>query len=200
MEMIRTLRVARRSAMQARTQAANQLHAVVVTAPDELRDRVRRLPVAKLVETAVRLRPGVIGTLEAASKLALKSLAVRYRQLTEEIGALDAEIERLAHQAAPNLFGVKGIGPDTGAALLTAAGDNPDRLRSESAFAHMCGAAPIPASSGKTTRHRLNRGGNREANRALHMLAINRLSYDPHARAYAARRTAEGKSKREIIR
>ncbi|MFF3573821.1 IS110 family transposase [Nocardia jiangxiensis] len=146
-EMIRTLRVARKSAMQARTQAANQLHAVVVTAPEELRERL---------------------------KLALKSLAVRYRNVAEEIAVLDVEIERLAHMTAPNLFQVKGIGPDTGAALLIAAGDNPQRLRSEAAFAHMCGAAPIPASSGKTNRHRLNRGGNREANRALHMLAIQR--------------------------
>ncbi|MBF6063545.1 IS110 family transposase [Nocardia terpenica] len=199
-EMIRALRVARKSAMHARTNAANQLHAIVVTAPEQLRDRLRGLPITKLVETATRFRPGTIGTLEAASKLALKSLAGRYRNLSEEITSLDAEIEHLAHQAAPNLFQVKGIGADTGAALLIAAGDNPDRLRSEAAFAHMCGAAPIPASSGKTTRHRLNPGGNREANRALHMLAINRLSYDPRARSYAARRTAEGKSKKEIIR
>lgn len=199
-EMIRMLRVARRSAMQARTQAANQLHAVVVTAPEQVRDRLRRLPIAELVSTAIGFRPGQPSTLEAASKLALKSLAVRYRSLAEEIAVLDAEIERLARHTAPNLFQVKGIGPDTGAALLTAAGDNPNRLRSEAAFAHLCGAAPIPASSGKTTRHRLNRGGNREANRALHMIAINRLSYDPRAREYAARRTAEGKTKREIIR
>ena len=199
-EMIRMLRVARRSAMHARTQAVNQLHAVVVTAPEHLRDRLRRLPIAKLVEIATGFRPGQPANLEAAAKLALKSLAVRYRNLTEEITALDAQIERLARQAAPNLFQVKGIGPDTGAALLTAAGDNPDRLRSEAAFAHLCGAAPIPASSGKTTRHRLNRGGNREANRALHMLAVNRLSYDPRARDYVARRTAEGKTKPEIIR
>jgi len=199
-EMIRILRVARRSAMQARTQAANQLHAVIVTAPEDLRERLRRLPISKLVGTAARFRPGPVGTLEAASKLALKSLAARYQHLSEEIAALDIEIERLARQAAPNLFEVKGIGPDTGAALLTAVGDNPSRLHSEAAFARMCGAAPIPASSGKTNRHRLNRGGNREANRALYMLAINRLSYDPRARAYAVRRSAEGKSKPEIIR
>jgi transposase len=199
-EMIRMLRIARRSAMQARTQAANQLHAVIVTAPDDLRERLRRLPISKLAGTAIRFRPGSVGTLEAACKLALKSLAVRYQHLSEEITALDIEIERLARQVAPNLFQVKGIGPDTGAALLTAVGDNPNRLHSEAAFARMCGAAPIPASSGKTNRHRLNRGGNREANRALYMLAINRLSYDPRARAYAARRSAEGKTKPEIIR
>ncbi|SOK27472.1 hypothetical protein MSIMFB_05710 [Mycobacterium simulans] len=194
------MRVARRSAMQARTQAANQMHAVIVTAPEHVRERLRRLSIPKLAATAARFRPGPVATLEVASKLALKSLAVRYQYLSEEITTLDSEIERLARQVAPNLFQVKGIGPDTGAALLTAVGDNPDRLHSEAAFARMCGAAPIPASSGKTNRHRLSRGGNREANRALYMLAINRLSYDPRARAYAARRSAEGKTKPEIIR
>jgi transposase len=199
-EMIRVLRVARRSAMKARTQAVNQLRAIIVTAPDELRERLRGLPVAALVAMAKRFRPGVPGTLQAASKLALHALAVRYQHLDEEIAELDAHIDRLAQQAAPALMAIKGVGADTAAALLVAAGDNPDRLHSEAAFAHMCGVAPIPASSGKTTRHRLNRGGNREANRALYMLAIRRLSYDPRARAYAARRTAEGKSKREIVR
>lgn len=199
-EMIRTLRVARRSAMKARTQAANQLRAVVVSAPQELRDKLRRLPMTQLVAAAMRFRPGNATSLEAAAKLALKCLATRYHLLSQEIDALDAQVDRLAHHAAPDLMQIKGVGPDTAAALLIATGDNPERLRSEAAFAHMCGAAPIPASSGKTTRHRLNRGGNREANRALYMLAINRLSYDPRARAYAARRTTEGKTKPEIIR
>lgn len=183
-EMIRTLRTARRSAMKARTQAANQLHAVVVTAPQELRDRLRKMPIVDLVTTAVGFRPGDVNSLETAAKLALKSLAVRYRQLTREITAPDRQIERLAHRAAPELMQIKGVGVDTGAALLVAAGDNPQRLRSEASFAHMCGVAPIPAGSGKTNRNRLNRGGNREANRALYMLAINRLSRDPRARAY----------------
>jgi transposase len=199
-EMIRTLRLARRSAMKARTQAANQLHAVVVTTPQELRDRLRKLALADLVATAARFRPGCVNSLEAAARLALKSLAVRYQQLAQEIAALDLQIDRLAHQAAPELMQIKGVGVDTAAALLVAAGDNPQRLRSEASFAHMCGVAPIPASSGKTNRNRLNRGGNREANRALYMLAINRLSYDPRAQAYAARRTAEGKTRSEIVR
>jgi transposase len=105
----------------------------------------------------------------------------------------------VAH-AAPALLAVKGVGTGTAAVLLAAAGDNPDRLRSEAAFAHLCGVAPIPASSGKTTRHRLNRGGNRDANRALHLLAVRRLAWDPRTRAYAARRTAQGKTKPEILR
>lgn len=199
-EMIRTLRLVRRSAMKARTQAANQLRAVLVTAPQALRDRLRALSLPQLVDAAVRCRPGQIAGIEAASKLALKSLAARYQQLTAEITTLDSEIERLAHQAAPQLMAIKGVGADTAGALLAAAGDNPERLRSESAFAHLCGVAPIPASSGKTNRHRLNRAGNRDANRALYVLALGRLSYDERTRAYAARRTAEGKTKREIIR
>jgi transposase len=198
--MIRTLRLVRRSAMKARTQAANQLRAVLVTAPQALRDRLRPLSLPQLVDAATRCRPGQITGIEAASKLALKSLATRYQQLTAEITALDTEIEQLAHQAAPQLMAIKGVGADTAGALLAAAGDNPERLHSESAFAHLCGVAPIPASSGKTNRHRLNRGGNRDANRALYVLALGRLSYDERTRAYAARRAAEGKTKREIIR
>ncbi|MET7913120.1 transposase [Streptomyces avermitilis] len=153
--MIRTLRLARRSVMKARTQAANQLHAVVVTAPQELRDRLRKLPLAELVATAARFRPGCVDSHEAAARLALKSLAVRYRQLAQGIAALDQQIDRLTHQAAPDLMQIKGVGVDTAAALLVAAGDNPQRLRSEASFAHMCGVAPIPASSGKTNRNRL---------------------------------------------
>ncbi len=121
-------------------------------------------------------------------------------QLTTEIDTIDTEIEQLARTTAPTLMAIKGVGVDTAGALLAAAGDNPDRLRSEAAFAHLCGVAPIPASSGKTNRHRLNRGGNRDANRALYILALGRLSYDERTRDYAARRTTEGKTKREIIR
>ncbi len=199
-EMIRTLRLVRRSAMKARTQAANQLRAVLVTAPQALRDRLRALSLPQLVDGAARCRPGQVTAIEAASKLALKSLANRYQQLAAEITALDAEIWQLAHQAAPHLMQVKGVGVDTAGALLAAAGDNPERLHSEAAFAHLCGVAPIPASSGKTNRHRLNRGGARDANRALYVLALGRLRYDDRTRAYAARRTAEGKTKREVIR
>lgn len=199
-EMIRTLRLVRRSAMKARTQAANQLRAVLVTAPQAQRDRLRTLSLAQLVDAATRCRPGQLAGIEAASKLALKSLATRYQQLTTEITRLDTEIEQLARQAAPQLMAIKGVGADTAGALLAAAGDNPERLRHEPAFAHLCGVAPIPASSGKTNRHRLNRGGNRDANRALYILTLGRLSYDERTREYAARRTAEGKTKREIIR
>jgi transposase len=203
-EMIRTLRLARRSAMKARTQAANQLHALVVTAPDELRAHLRALPMAELITIVAAFRPVRTGTPLATpwatTKLALKSLAVRYRHLSAEIEALDVHLARLVCTAAPELIAVKGVGTDIAGALLVAAGDNPDRLHSEAAFASLCGVAPIPASSGKTNRHRLSRGGDRDANRALYLLALGRMGWDPPTRTYVTRRTAAGLSKPEIIR
>lgn len=199
-EMIRTLQLARRSAQKARRQAANQLHALVVTAPDDLRDQLRALPIDKLVATALTWRPGEASTTTSVSKLAMRSLARRYQQLVAETRELDRHLTRLINQAAPRLLAVKGLGPHTSAALLIAVGDNPDRLRSESAFAHLCGAAPVPASSGKTVRYRLNRGGDRQANYALYILAVTRMAWDPTTRAYVARRITEGKTKKEIIR
>jgi len=196
-EMIRTLRLVRRSALKARTQAANQLQSLLVTAPDGLRG----LPLDRLVAAAAQLDPdGRVTTTLGACRLALRSVAARYQQLTAEITALDEQLDRLVATAAPALVALPGVGTDTAAALLIAAGDNPERLRSEAAFAHLCGVAPIPASSGKTTRHRLHRGGNRDANRALWVVAMGRLRWDQQTRAYMARRTAEGKSKPEIIR
>lgn len=200
-EAMRTLRIARRSAIKARTQAANQLHALVVTAPAGLQARLRPLTTAALVAAAARLRPPACPqTPETATKLALRSIARRYQALTEEIAALDEQLDRLVVVAAPALVAIKGVGTDTAAALLVAAGDNPKRVRSEAAFAHLCGVAPVPASSGKTQRHRLSRGGNRDANRALYLLALGRLGWDERTRAYAERRTREGKTKPEIIR
>ena len=127
-------------------------------------------------------------------------MARRYQHLQEEIKELDEQLDRLVQQAAPELLRVDGVSTDTAAALLIAAGDNPQRLKSEAAFAHLCGVAPIPASSGKTIRHRLNIRGNRDANRALYVIAFGRMGRDERTRAYVAKRTAEGKSKREIIR
>ena len=200
-EMIRLLRLARRSALKARTQAANQLHALVLTAPDPLRGRLHGWTLERLVPIAAAFRPGpVLDTPLAATKLALKSLAGRYQRLSAEIATLDAQLAPLVAVAAPALLAIKGVGPDTAGALLVAAGDNPDRLRSEAAFARLCGVAPLPASSGQTTRHRLNRGGARDANRALYLLVLGRMGWDPRTRDYVARRTAEGLSKPEIIR
>jgi transposase len=128
-------------------------------------------------------------------------VARRYRDLSEEITGLEVQIERVASEAGPELSALKGgVGPDTAATLLIAAGDNPERLGSEASFAHLCGAAPVQASSGKVVRHRLNPGGNRDANRALHVVALNRLRRDPRTQEYMARRTAEGKTKKEAMR
>ncbi|MEU5214574.1 IS110 family transposase [Streptomyces sp. NPDC020742] len=200
-EMIRALRVARRSAMKARTQAVNQLKALIVTAPDTLRGQLRGLHRAELIRTVTRWRPGAEpDTLNTVTKFAMRSIALRYLQLNDEITELDRHLHRLVTQAAAELMAVKGLGAETVAALLIAVGDNPERLRSESAFAHLCGVAPIPASSGKTSRHRLNRGGDRQANHALYMITVTRMAWEPRTRAYVARRTAEGKTKSEIIR
>jgi transposase len=199
-EMVRTLHVVRRSALKARTQAANQLRALLVTAPEELRAQLRGLSTAKLVAAAARFRPGDPKDLRGATKLAMRSLARRHRRLSEEIAELDEQIARLVSEAVPALAALRGVGTDTAASLLVAVGDNPERLKSEASFAHLCGVAPVPASSGKTVRHRLNRGGNRDANRALHVLALGRMSWDERTREYVARRTAEDKNKREILR
>ena len=201
-ESLRALRVARRSAVKARTQAANQLHALVSTAPERLKASLRGLASKQLAEKASRFRCGAGEPADptAATKLALRSVARRYRALSEEIAELDVHIERLAREAAPELVALDGVGPDTAATLLVATGDNPERLKSEASFAHLCGVAPVPASSGRTVRHRLNPGGNRDANRALHVVALNRLRREPRTQQYVARRTAEGKSKKEAMR
>jgi transposase len=200
-EMIRALRAARRSAMKARTQAANQLQALRVTAPEELRHRLRGLSTKELVCVAARFRladgPSDVPT---ATRFALRSVARRYEALSREIAELEAHLDRLVGQAASELLSLPGIGTDSAATLLIVAGDNPQRLRSEASFASLCGVSPIEASSGKVVRHRLNRGGNREANRALYMICLARMRRDPRTQEYVARRTAEGKSKREIIR
>jgi transposase len=158
--MIRCLRVARRSAVKMRTQVINQVHALLVTAPPDLRERLRKLPVDELMAVVHGMRPGPAVTVTAASKFAMRGLAARYQLLSEELDHLDAELSRLTVTAAPALCELKGVGPDVAGALLVAVGDNPERLRSEGSFANLCGVAPLPASSGKTSnRHRLNRGG-----------------------------------------
>jgi transposase len=200
-EMIRALRAARRSAMKARTQAANQLQGLRVTAPDELLDRLRGLSTKELVAVAARFRIGDDPRdVPSATKFALRSVARRYEALSGEIAELEAHLGRLVGQVAPELVSLLGTGTDHAATLLIVAGDNPQRLRSEASFASLCGASPVEAPSGKVVRHRLNRGGNREANRALYMICLARMRRDRRTQEYVARRTAEGKSKREIIR
>ena len=201
-EMIRTLRVTRRSAVKARAQAVNQLKNLLITAPEGLRSELRGLSTAKLVAKVSGFRPGANPSdVEAATKFALRSVARRHQRLSEEISELDEQLDRLVAEAAPELVALEGVGTDTAASLLIAAGDNPERLKSEAySDAHLCGVAPIPASSGKSVRHRLNRHGNRDANRALYVIALCRMSRDERTRTYVAKRTAEGKTKKEIIR
>ena len=199
-EMIRALSVARSSAVKARKQASNQINSLVTTAPAGLRGLLDGLSTTRLVQRCSRLRPGRIATSVSATKFTLRSLARRYQDLAAEIRTLDVELKRLTEETAPELTGAYCIGPNTAAALLITAGDNPERMKSEPAFAALCGVSPVPASSGKTNRHRLNRGGDRRANAALHQIVIVRLRHDARTRAYMERRTKEGKGKMEIIR
>jgi transposase len=200
-EAIRMLRLCRRSAMQARTQTANQLHALVDTAPEPLHDRWSPLALPQLLEATAKLtRSRELDTPRPAAVYALRTLAERWQTLTDELDDLDRHLDVLVAAAAPALVGCYGFGTNTVGALLVAAGDNPDRLRSEASFAALCGVSPIPASSGRTSRHRLNRGGNRDANYALWVVAMVRMSHHPDTRRYVERRTAEGLSKREILR
>jgi transposase len=201
-EAIRTLRVARRGAVKARTQAMNQLKALLLTGPAELREQLRHLSATVLVTTCARLRPDDQDLADPAQavKTALRRLARRHQHLTEEVRDADTDLTTLVSDAGPQLLALHGVGIDVAGQLLTTAGDNPDRLRSEAAFAHLCGVAPVPASSGRTHRHRLNRGGDRAANNALHTIALCRLRYDPRTHAYVVKRTKDGLSKTEIIR
>jgi transposase len=200
-EAIRTLLIAKRSARDTRIKCLNQIRHLGFTAPDDLRERLRGVPRGRLARTAAALRPTTqTDPVVYATKLALQTLGRRVVELDLSTERLDAQIARLVRATAPDLLAVDGVGIDTAAILLVAAGDNPQRLRSEAAWAHLCGVAPIQASSGKTIRHRLDRGGNRQANHALWRIVFTRMSGDPRTRSYVARRVDEGRSKPEIIR
>jgi len=199
-EAIRALMADGRSARNERTQAINQARALVLTGPDDLRARFARHAAAALADAIAGLRPRPGDVPGYATRVALRELGRRARFLDAQLGRLDELIVPLVAGRAPGLPALHGVGPDTAAMLLIAAGDHPERLRSEAAWAHMCAVAPIPASSGKVSRHRLNPGGNREANHALWRIVITRMSNHPATRAYVTRRTAEGLSKKEIIR
>jgi transposase len=199
-EMLRALRAARQTAVKARTQAINALKALLVTAPAELRESLTGLPTRRLIHTTAALTPGPLTTPTAATMVAMRSLAQRYQHLDTEIDQLTKQLEMLTTRHAPKLRALLGVGPDSAAALLIAAGDNPTRLTSDAAFAALCGACPVQASSGKTVRHRLNRGGDRQANAALHRIVLVRLRWHQPTRDYAARRTAQGRTNREIMR
>jgi transposase len=176
-EMIRMLKIARDSAVKARTQSLNQIRALLVTAPAELRESLTGLTVGQLLERCIAFRPGALSSPAAVARHSLRLLARRNLRLRTEARELEVEIRRQVASIAPDLLEAFGVGPDGAATFLLTAGDNPERLRSEAAFAALCGASPIPASSGKTTRHRLNRGGDRQANAALHRIVVVRLRW-----------------------
>jgi transposase len=203
-EAIRALVVAKRSARSAKIQTLNQIRHLGFTAPEQLRQRLAGVSRQQLAAKAAALRPGSMregaDPVMPATKTALQILGRRVLALDAEKARIDALLTGLVTQTAPQLLTLHGVGIDTAAALLVTAGDNPGRLRSEAAWAHLCGTAPIPASSGKVTRWRLNRGGDRQANRALWGIVITRLRNDPRTQAYMDRRLAKGRSKPEVIR
>ena len=199
-EMIRQVKVAKDTAVKARTSAMVSLKTVLVTAPPELREALQPLTNTALIHRCATLRPGPITGVTAAAKHTLRALARRWLALNHEAADHERILAELTRALAPRLVDAFGIGPDTAAELLIVAGDNPDRVRSEPAWAKLCGVAPVPASSGMTTRHRLNRGGHRQANAALYRTVIVRMQHHQPTKDYVARRTAEGKTKREIIR
>jgi len=199
-EAIRALMVAKRSARAERTQTINQARALILTGPDELRARFAQHTAAALITGIALLRPRPGDAAGYATRFALRELGRRAEFPGDQIERLDDLIIPLVTARAPGLLALHGIGPETAALLLVCAGDHPERLRSEAAWAHLCGVAPIPASSGNRTRYRLNPGGDRQANHALWRIVITRMSSHPATRAYVERRSKEGLSKKEIIR
>ena len=201
-EAIRVLVVAKRSARQARVKAITQMRHLGFTAPDQLHSRLKGLSVSALVTESAQLRPTrSTDPVTAATKASLSSLAHRIKSLDVEIAGLDEKIEPLIAAAAPDLLALFGVGPDTAAGLLIAAGDNPERLHSEAAWAHLCGVSPVPAGSGKTSGHlRHHQGGNRQANSALWRIVMVRIAHDPETTHYFERRVKEGRTKRDVIR
>jgi transposase len=200
-EQMRVLLVARRSARQQRIQTLNQLRHLVFCAPEQIRVRFKDRYKTGLVTEAANMRPRPgSDPIVFTTNMVIRSLARRIKALNSEIKTIDHALTGLIENTAPSLFNLHGVGTDTAASLLVAAGDNPDRLKSERSWAHLCGATPIPASSAKVTRHRLNRGGDRQANAALYRIVLTRMASHPETRTYVTRRKAEGLSTPEIIR
>lgn len=202
-EMIRLLRLAKNSAVKSRTQAINQLKAVLVVAEPAVREALAGLPRKSLVRRCAELcdaDPGGSWDVFSTANYTLGTLARRIQRLQAEVTELERRISALIARHAPQLLDLVGVGPDSAGALLIAAGDNPDRLTSEASFAALCGTSPVEASSGRTNRRRLNRGGDRQANAALYHIVITRLRCDIATRQYVERRLHEGKTRREAMR
>lgn len=200
-EAIRALEIVHDSAMGDRTEAINQFKALLVRAPTGFRDQMNTLPFRHQLTKARRFRPGNTDDLVLSElKLALKLLAQRIELFEQQAADIDARLTAIIADHFPAVLGLDAVGVHSAAQLLMAAGDNPERLRSDAAFARLCAACPKPASSGKTIRYRLDRGGDRRANKALYRIVIVRMRFDPRTRSYVSRRLAEGMSKREIIR
>jgi transposase len=201
-EALRVLRTTRTTAIKCKRAALQQLHNTIVAAPDSVREQMRNQTRMQLLRSLVASRPDRVAFRDPTivTRIALKSLARRVLELNDEIADLDLLIGPLVAELAPSLLALTGVGVESAGAFLVAAGDNPERLTSEASFAMLCGACPIPASSGKTNRHRLNRGGNRQANSALHIVVLSRIRIDERTQAYMKRRLAEGLSKREVMR
>ena len=200
-EMIRHLKIARDTAVKSRTQAMQTLKAIIVCSPDALREQLDQVSgKMTLLRRLAALRPGPLASTLASAKMSLRAIARRWLLLDAEIKQHDAHLETLTAARAPKLLKAHGMATGTAAEMLLLVGDNPERIHSEAAFAKLCGACPIPASSGKTSRHRLNRGGNRQANAALYRVVIVRMRGHQPTLNYVRRRTSEGKSKSEIIR
>jgi len=197
--MIRSLRIPREALVNQRTQAINQLRALIVAAPAPLRESLAGLAAKQLIQRAAQFRVGSIATATEASRFAMRQLGRHVLHIDIQIEELDRHLDPLVAGRAPELVAVHGVGVEVASSLLVA-WDNVHRIRSEAAFASLCGVAPVPASSGKTTRHRLSRGGDRTANRALWRIVLTRMRTDTRTRDYLARRQAEGKSKREVVR
>jgi transposase len=199
-EAMREISVVRRSAVKAKTQAINQIRALLVSAPQEIREQLWATKPTDCVGNCLQLESLGTAPLLLALATSLRLLAKRWTALAAELKELDAMLDLLTQQHAHRLRDQFGVGPQSAATLISVAGDNPERLKSESALAALCGVSPLPASSGKTVRHRLNRGGNRSANNALWTIVMVRMRSDPRTRAYVARRTTEGLSSKEIQR
>ncbi|WP_227925606.1 MULTISPECIES: transposase [Escherichia] len=201
-ESLRVLKTCRKTAISARRVALQIIHSNIISAPDELREQLRNMTRMQIIRTLGSWRPDASEYRNVTNvyRISLKSLARRYLELHDEIADLDVMIAAIVDELAPELIKRNAIGYESASQLLITAGDNPQRLRSESGFAALCGVSPVPVSSGKTNRYRLNRGGDRAANSALHIIAIGRLRTDDKTKEYVARRVAEGHTKMEAIR